>query len=71
MKRTMSDRLSLALVVIGALNWLTVGVFNLDLVASLFGGSTSMVSRIVYSIIGLAGIYTLSLFFRESVTVRE
>jgi uncharacterized membrane protein YuzA (DUF378 family) len=71
MNRTMSDRLSLALVVIGALNWLVVGIFNLDIVASLFGGTNSMVSRIIYSIIGLAGIYSLSLFFRDSDTVKE
>ena len=71
MNRSLSDRFSLAIVVIGAMNWLLVGIFNLDLVATLFGGSTSILSRIVYSVIGLAGVYTLSLFFRETSTVKE
>ena len=59
------DRLALILVIIGALNWLFVGLFRLDLVASVFGGPASMVSRIIYTLVGLAGIYCLSLLFRE------
>lgn len=59
------DRLALLLVVIGALNWLLVGVFQFDLVAAIFGGQSSMLSRIVYSLVGLAGIWSISLLFRE------
>ncbi|HHV07524.1 MAG TPA: DUF378 domain-containing protein [Firmicutes bacterium] len=60
----LTDRIALALVVVGALNWLLVGLFRFDLVASLFGGSDSMLSRIVYSLVGLGGLWSLSLFFR-------
>lgn len=58
------DRISLALVIIGALNWLLVGLFKYDLVAGLFGGSTSIISRIIYVVIGLAGIWCISLLVR-------
>jgi uncharacterized membrane protein YuzA (DUF378 family) len=59
------DRLSLILVIIGALNWLLVGLFRYDLVANLFGGQTAPFSRIVYSLVGLAGLYCISFLFRE------
>lgn len=59
------SRTALTLVIIGALNWLLVGLFRFDLVASLFGGSSSIVSRIVYVIIGLAGLYCISLLFND------
>lgn len=51
--------LAYALVVIGALNWGLWGFFQFDLVAWLFDGNTSWLSRIVYSIVGLGGVYTL------------
>lgn len=49
---------ALILVIIGALNWLLVGVLQIDLVATIFGGSDSIISRIVYTLVGLAGIYS-------------
>lgn len=58
------DRISLVLVIIGALNWLLVGLFRYDLVAGLFGGSASIISRIIYVVIGLAGIWAISLLVR-------
>lgn len=58
-------RLSLILVIVGALNWLLVGLFRFDLVASIFGGQTALISRVVYTLVGLAGIYCISLLFRE------
>ena len=51
------------LVIIGALNWGLVGFFQYDLVSEIFGGSFSMGARIVYSLIGLAGLYKLSCYF--------
>jgi uncharacterized membrane protein YuzA (DUF378 family) len=54
---------ALTLTIIGAINWGLVGLFNYDLVASLFNGATSTTSRIVYSIIGLAGVINLRLLF--------
>ncbi|MBU5677811.1 DUF378 domain-containing protein [Alkaliphilus sp. MSJ-5] len=59
------DRLALLLVIIGAINWGLIGFFQFDLVASLFGGQDALVSRIIYSLVGLAGVYCISLLFRE------
>lgn len=59
------DRLALILLIIGGLNWLLVGLFKFDVVASLFGGEFSAISRIVYTIIGIASIYAISLLFRD------
>jgi len=71
MNRTPLDRLALVIVIIGALNWLLIGLFQYDLVAALFGGSSSFVSRIIYSLVGLAGLYSISLLFRERAEARE
>lgn len=49
------------LVIVGALNWGLWGIFQFDLVAALFGGSSSPLSRIVYGLVGLAGAYSLTL----------
>lgn len=59
------DRLALVLVIIGALNWLLVGLFRYDLVASIFGGPNASLSRIIYTLVGLAGLYTISFLFRR------
>ena len=59
------DRIALLLVIAGALNWLLVGLLQFDLVASLFGGQNSFASRIVYTLVGLAGVWCVSLLFRE------
>ncbi len=59
------DRFALVLVIIGALNWGLIGLFRFDLVASLFGGQTALLSRIVYTLVGAAGAYCISLLFRE------
>ncbi len=61
----MLDKLALALVIIGALNWGGIGIFQFDLVASLFGGSDMILSRIVYTLVALAGIWAISFFFRD------
>ena len=59
------DRLSLILVIIGAINWGLIALFQFDLVASLFGGQDAVLSRIVYGLVGLAGLYCITLLFRE------
>ncbi len=59
------DKTCLALVIIGALNWLLVGIFQFDVVAAIFGGQTAIVSRIIYAIIGLAGAWCIGLLFRN------
>ena len=67
----MLDRIALILVTIGALNWGSVGLFKFDLVAWLFGGQAAIMSRIVYVIIALAGIWCISLLFRENEMVEK
>ena len=62
----MLDRIALILVTIGALNWGSVGLFKFDLVAWLFGGSGSLFSRIIYTLIGLAGLWCISFLFRRN-----
>lgn len=59
------DKLFLILVIIGALNWGLIGLFQFDLVATLFGGNHTIVSRIVYTIVGLAGVYSIKFLFGE------
>jgi len=71
MGRTPLDRLALVLVIIGALNWLLIGLFEFDLVASIFGGSTAFMSKLIYIVVGLAGLYSISLLFREAEPAKE
>ena len=60
------DMVALILSVIGCINWGLVGLFRLDLVAWLFGGSASLLSRIVYTLVGLAGLWCITFFFRKA-----
>jgi uncharacterized membrane protein YuzA (DUF378 family) len=59
------SRLALVLVIIGALNWLLVGLFQFDLVAAIFGGQNALLSRVVYTLVGIAGIWCIGLLFRD------
>jgi len=61
----MLDRISLILVIIGAINWLLVGLFSFDVVAYVCGGSTAVLSRVIYTLVGVAGLWCISLLFRE------
>lgn len=61
------DTLALILVIVGALNWGSIGLFGTDLVASLFGGQLSVLSRIIYSLVGLGGLWSISFFFKEKI----
>ena len=56
-----SDNTTLTIVIIGAINWLLVGIFRFDLVAFIFG-DMSWLSRIVYAIVGLCGLYLISFY---------
>ena len=58
------DRIALILAIIGGLNWGSVGLFRFDLVAWLFGGQTGAVSRVIYTLVGLAALWCISLLFR-------
>ena len=57
------DRFSLLLVIIGAINWGLVGLFQFDLIAFLFGGQAALVSRVLYTIVGAAGLWSSSMLF--------
>ena len=59
------DTLALILSIVGGLNWGLIGIFQFDLVAWLFGGQDSVVSRIVYTVVGLAALWCISLLFRK------
>ncbi|HCC00107.1 MAG TPA: DUF378 domain-containing protein [Ruminococcaceae bacterium] len=67
----MLDRIALILVIIGALDWGSVGIFNLDFVSWAFGGSQSAASRVLFTIIAIAGIWCISLLFRDREIVHE
>lgn len=60
-----TDTLALILSIIGSLNWGLIGIFQFDLVAWLFGGQGALLSRIVYALVGLAGVWCISLLFRR------
>lgn len=59
------DRISLALIIIGGLNWGVIGIFKYDFIAAICGGAATTVSRVIYTIVGLAAIWCISLLFRD------
>ncbi|MDD4690198.1 MAG: DUF378 domain-containing protein [Eubacteriales bacterium] len=59
------DILSLILIIIGAINWGSIGIFGFDIVGSIFGGQLSIISRIVFTLVGLAGLWGITLLFRD------
>ena len=59
------QKIALALVIIGAINWGLIGFFRFDLVASLFGGQGAFLSRVIYSLVGLSGLVCLALLFKD------
>ncbi len=61
----MLDRIALLLVIVGALNWGSVGLFRFDIVSWICGGQGSVLARIIYTVVALAGIWCVSLLFRD------
>ncbi len=59
------DRIALILTIIGALNWGSIGLFEFDIVAYFCGGQSALLSRIIYTVVALAGIWCISLVFRS------
>ncbi len=59
------DRIALILTIVGALNWGSIGLFQFDIVAWICGGQTAILSRIIYTVVALAGIWCISLLFRD------
>lgn len=65
------DRIALILTIIGALNWGSIGIFSFDVVAWICGGQTATVARIIYTLVGLAGIWCISLLFKDRAVARD
>lgn len=61
----MLDNISLALVIIGAINWGSIGVFGFDIVGAIFGGQGSVFSRIIFTLVGLAGLWAIGILFKD------
>ena len=58
--------IALFLVIVGAINWGSIGLFGIDIVGSLFGGQLSIMSRIIFALVGLAGLWSISFFFKDT-----
>jgi len=65
------QRIALALVIIGAINWGLIGFFNFNLVQALFGGISTVPPRIIYALVGLSGLYCITLLFKPSEVVER
>ena len=65
------DKFAIAILIIGAINWGLIGFFKFDLVAAIFGGQGAAFSRIIYALVGLAGLWCLSILFRNRVPSHE
>ena len=65
------DTIALILSIIGSLNWGLVGLFRFDLVAWLFGGQGSLFSRLVYTLVGLAGLWSITFLFRRNAMLED
>ncbi len=61
------NKLSLVLVIIGAINWGLVGLFGFDLVGFIFGGTDALISRIIFTVVGLAGLWAITILFQNIV----
>ena len=62
----MLDMIALILAIVGGLNWGLIGIFQFDLVAWIFGGQDALLSHVVYTLVGIAAVWCISLFFRKN-----
>lgn len=65
------DKIALSILLIGGINWGSVGIFNFDIVGWIFGGTDSIGARIIYVIVGLCALWCVSLLFRDSITSED
>lgn len=65
------NNVALILAIIGGLNWGAIGIFQFDIVAWVFGGQDAIISRIIYTLIGIAAVWCISLLFREEIVEPE
>ena len=64
----MINKIALLLVIVGGLNWGSIGLFGFDAVAWLCGGQASIIARIIYSLVGLGALWCITLLFRDNTT---
>ena len=67
----MIDKLALVLLIVGGLNWGSIGLFGFDPISWIFGGQAALISRIIFAVVGLAALWCISLLFRSSESVSE
>lgn len=67
----MLDKIALFLLVVGGLNWGLIGIFDFDLVAWLFGGQNAVLSRIIYTLVGISALWCISLFFKRNTVINN
>ena len=65
------DTIALILVIVGGLNWGSIGIFGVDVVASIFGGQMAAVSRVIYTLVGLGALWSITLLFKDKVPASE
>lgn len=70
-KTMIMDRIALIITIIGALNWGSIGLFSFDIVAWICGGQEALLSRIIYTVVALAGIWCISLVFRARENIEQ
>ena len=61
------DNIALTLVIVGAINWGSIGLFGFDIVGALFGGQQAVLSRIIFAIVGIAGLWSIGILFKDKV----
>ncbi|MBE7015717.1 MAG: DUF378 domain-containing protein [Ruminococcaceae bacterium] len=64
------DNIALTLVIIGAINWGSIGLFNFDIVGALFGGQQSVLARVIFAVVGIAGLWAIGILFKDK-TMRD
>ena len=60
------DKIALLLLIIGGINWGAIGIFQLDLVAWIFGGQAAILSRVIYTLVAISALWCISLLFRDT-----
>lgn len=60
------DKIVLVLIIIGAINWGSIGIFGFDIVGAIFGSQSAIISRIIFTLVGIAGIWAISFLFRDT-----
>lgn len=65
------DNTALVLVILGALNWGAIGLFGVDVIGTIFGGQAAVISRIIFAIVGLAGLWSITILFKDKIPAKD